>query len=70
MESAPVQASHDILYGSITSAALHGATPEQLIRLWYACVWNQWDTSVLPEVLATDITFRGSLGDVVVGHAG
>ena len=52
------------------SAALHGVTPEQLIRLWYACVWNLWDTSVFPEVLATDITFRGSLGNVVEGQAG
>jgi hypothetical protein len=52
------------------SAALHGATPEQLIRRWYARLWNQWDTSVFPEVLATDITFRGSLGKLVVGQAG
>jgi hypothetical protein len=52
------------------SAALHGATPEQLIRRWYARLWNQWDTSVFPEVLATDITLRGSLGNVVEGQAG
>jgi len=52
------------------SAARHGATPEQLIRLWYARLWNQWDTSVFPEAPATDITLRGSLGDVVEGHAG
>lgn len=45
-------------------------TNEELIRVWYERMWNQWDKSVFPDILAEDITFRGSLGNVIAGHDG
>jgi predicted ester cyclase len=45
-------------------------TNEELIRLWYGQMWNRWDKSVFPKILTTDITFRGSLGNVIAGHDG
>ena len=43
---------------------------KQLIEIWYHRMWNQWDKSVFPDILAEDITFRGSLGNVVEGYSG
>jgi len=46
------------------------ARNRQLIETWYYRMWNQWDTSVFPEILTEDIQLRGSLGNVVEGHQG
>jgi steroid delta-isomerase-like uncharacterized protein len=40
-----------------------------LVHRFYDEIWNAGDTSVVPEILAADVTFRGSLGAVRVGHA-
>ncbi len=45
-------------------------TNEKLIRVWYERMWNRWDKTVFPDILAEDITFRGSLGNVIAGHEG
>ncbi|HYJ66686.1 MAG TPA: ester cyclase [Nocardioidaceae bacterium] len=39
------------------------------VRRFYDQIWNSGDTSAVPEILAADLTFRGSLGAVRVGHA-
>ncbi|TCP43858.1 steroid delta-isomerase-like uncharacterized protein [Tamaricihabitans halophyticus] len=39
------------------------------VRRFYAEIWNQQDMTVLPEIMAADVTFRGSLGSVRTGHA-
>jgi steroid delta-isomerase-like uncharacterized protein len=44
-------------------------TPRQLVVRFYEEVWNRRDLSVIPAILAPDITFRGSLGLVKNGHA-
>jgi steroid delta-isomerase-like uncharacterized protein len=40
-----------------------------LVRRFYDEAWNAWDDSVVDELLAPDVRFRGSLGDEVVGRA-
>ncbi|WP_028927155.1 ester cyclase [Pseudonocardia acaciae] len=42
---------------------------ELQVGRFYDEIWNRPDTTVIPEVLAPDVTFRGSLGDVRTGHA-
>jgi steroid delta-isomerase-like uncharacterized protein len=44
-------------------------TPARQVRRFYDEIWNRPDVSVVPEVLAPDFTFRGSLGSTRVGHA-
>jgi steroid delta-isomerase-like uncharacterized protein len=39
-----------------------------LVRRFYEEIWNRPDMSVIPEILAAGITFRGSLGSVKTGH--
>jgi predicted ester cyclase len=39
-----------------------------LVRRFYEEIWNAGATSVVPEILASGVTFRGSLGAVRVGH--
>jgi steroid delta-isomerase-like uncharacterized protein len=41
---------------------------QQVIRFYHE-VWNRPDLSVVPEILAPDVTFRGSLGTVRTGHS-
>lgn len=41
----------------------------QLIKRFYHEMWNRFDTSIIPELLADDIEFRGSLGQWKRGHA-
>jgi steroid delta-isomerase-like uncharacterized protein len=43
---------------------------ERLVRQFYAQAWNRWDDTVVDTLLAEDFTFRGSLGDEVVGRDG
>lgn len=38
------------------------------VRRFYDEIWNVPDLSVIPEILAPDVTFRGSLGSVKSGH--
>jgi steroid delta-isomerase-like uncharacterized protein len=45
-------------------------TNEELIRVWYEQMWNRWDKTVFSGILAEDIIFRGSLGNVIAGHEG
>jgi steroid delta-isomerase-like uncharacterized protein len=39
------------------------------VRRFYDEIWNRKNISIVPEVLAPDVTFRGSLGPTKVGHA-
>ncbi len=39
-----------------------------LIRRYYEEMWNPWNFGLAAELLAEDITFRGSLGDVTKGR--
>jgi steroid delta-isomerase-like uncharacterized protein len=43
---------------------------ETLVHRFYARAWNLWDDAVVPQILAEDFTFRGSLGDEVHGRDG
>ena len=44
-------------------------TPD-LVRRFYADLWNRWDDTLVDDVLAPDFTFRGSLGTSTVGRDG
>jgi len=37
---------------------------------FYDVMWNTWDESAVPEALASDVDFRGSIGVRARGHAG
>ena len=39
------------------------------VRRFYDEIWNVPDLTVIPEVLAPEVAFRGSLGSTRVGHA-
>jgi steroid delta-isomerase-like uncharacterized protein len=41
-----------------------------LIEQWYYRMWNTWDASVIPDIVHTDLRFRGSLGAEKIGHSG
>jgi predicted ester cyclase len=43
---------------------------ENLVRAFYARMWNAWDDAAVDEILAEDFTFRGSLGVEVRGRDG
>jgi steroid delta-isomerase-like uncharacterized protein len=42
---------------------------KQQVTRFYHEIWNGPDLSVVPEILAPDVSFRGSLGAVKTGHA-
>jgi steroid delta-isomerase-like uncharacterized protein len=42
----------------------------RLIDVWYQRMWNTWDKTAIAEICTPDVTFRGSLGTTVRGHAG
>lgn len=42
----------------------------ELVRRFYEDMWNRFDTSVFPELLDPEITFRGSLGQEKRGYDG
>ena len=42
---------------------------KDLIRRYYAEVWNRWDEAVIDEIIDPDIQFRGSLGVTVAGRS-
>ena len=37
------------------------------VRRFYDDIWNRVDLAAIPDVLAPDVTFRGSLGPVLTG---
>lgn len=39
------------------------------VRRFYDEIWNRADLTVIPDVLTTDVAFRGSLGPELTGHA-
>jgi steroid delta-isomerase-like uncharacterized protein len=41
-----------------------------LVRRFYADAWNRWDDTAVEDLLAEDISFRGSLGAEVRGRDG
>ena len=42
----------------------------ELVRRFYEEMWNRFDTSIFPELLDPEITFRGSLGQEKRGYDG
>lgn len=42
----------------------------ELVRSFYAEIWNRGDLSFVPVLLQDEFTFRGSLGEQRRGHAG
>lgn len=43
---------------------------DELIRRFYAELWNRWDDAAVEDVLAADFRFRGSMGTETSGLAG
>ena len=43
---------------------------KNLIRRYYADLWNRWDDAAVDEIIAPGIKFRGSLGVTVSGRDG
>lgn len=41
-----------------------------IVRQFYDAIWNNADTTIIPELLCEDFAFRGSLGQQQRGHAG
>jgi steroid delta-isomerase-like uncharacterized protein len=39
-----------------------------IIKKFYYLLWNQFEISLIPDLLTQDIQFRGSLGKYTVGH--
>jgi hypothetical protein len=42
---------------------------KNVVRRFYKDLWDKHDTSIIPDLIHPDFTFRGSLGPVLVGHA-
>jgi len=40
------------------------------VEKFYQIIWNRHDKSVILDILADDVRFRGSLGQTKTGHAG
>ena len=43
---------------------------EKLVRRFYIELWNDRNIAAVPEILAENVRFRGSLGDEKQGHDG
>lgn len=41
-----------------------------LVTRFYHRLWNEWDDAAVDDTLASDVTFRGSLGQATVGRDG
>lgn len=46
------------------------ASTKQIITRYYEELWNQWSYDLIPDLLSSDLAFRGSLGVKVRGHGG
>jgi predicted ester cyclase len=42
---------------------------KETVRRFYKDMWDHADVGLIPELLHSDFTFRGSLGPVLVGHS-
>lgn len=42
----------------------------RIVERFYLDAWNRWDDTAVPEILAPDFVFRGSLGEQVRGRDG
>ncbi len=51
-------------------AMVGNVTNRILIGRFYNSLWNDWRFELIPEFIASDMTFRGSLGIKVSGHHG
>ncbi len=40
----------------------------KLVERFYHDLWNRFDKGLIPQLLADDVAFRGSLGQSCVGH--
>ena|SRR5262245_65963093 len=43
---------------------------KSLVRRYYEAMWNCWDFALADELIAEDVSFRGSLGVSVQGREG
>ena len=43
---------------------------QMLIERWYHEMWNEWDKTIIPEIVQADLYFRGSLGKEHYGYQG
>lgn len=43
---------------------------KEAVRQWYEQMWNQWDESVIEQILDSEVELRGSLGQAHHGHRG
>ncbi|HSI23083.1 MAG TPA: ester cyclase [Methylophilaceae bacterium] len=43
---------------------------KEIVRKFYDAIWNNADQTVIPDLLAEDFLFRGSLGLMQRGHDG
>ena len=44
-------------------------TPRQAVEDFYNRIWNRLDRAAIAELLHPEVTFRGSLGEAMTGHA-
>jgi predicted adenylyl cyclase CyaB len=56
------------LAGVRVEAPLTGTGAGDLVRQFYQRIWNEGDLSAISELLATDVRFRGSLGNETSGR--
>jgi hypothetical protein len=42
---------------------------KQIVRRFYTKMWDLGDLSLIPKLFHENLTFRGSLGPVLIGHA-
>ena len=43
-------------------------TPHELVERFYENLWNRWDFDCASDIVAEDISFRGSLGRETLGR--
>ena len=56
-------------YISPPALDMNDSVMKTVVQKFYADVWNKHDKSVIPSLLQSDFTFRGSLGPTKTGHA-
>jgi predicted ester cyclase len=53
---------------SLDLASVPWSRQKEMVRVFYKDMWDCADTSLVPQLFHPDFTFRGSLGQVLVGH--